>query len=63
MVKQYGVGNADLVQFAAAHAVKTCTDGPLVKILVGRKDSSVAYVMFNFPFPKNRKKKKLGEYH
>ena len=37
-----GVGAADLIQFAAAHAIVTCPEGPTVKALVGRIDSSVA---------------------
>lgn len=40
--KQYGVGMADLIQFAAAHAVVTCPLGPRMRVWVGRKDSSVA---------------------
>jgi hypothetical protein len=56
MVKKYGVGNADLVQFAAAHAVKTCTDGPLVKIQIGRTDSTTAYVSCSFLFDRSRTK-------
>ncbi|KAF4556673.1 Peroxidase-like protein 2 [Elsinoe fawcettii] len=40
--KQFGVGMADLIQFAAAHAVVTCPLGPRMRVWVGRKDSSVA---------------------
>ena len=40
--KPKGVGAADLIQFAAAHAIVTCPEGPTVKALVGRTDSSVA---------------------
>ncbi|PSN60262.1 heme peroxidase [Corynespora cassiicola Philippines] len=36
------VGVADLIQFAAAHAIKTCPGGPTVPVKVGRKDSSTA---------------------
>lgn len=39
---QTGVGVADLIQFAAAHAIKTCPGGPTVPFKVGRKDSSTA---------------------
>ncbi|KAF2263643.1 heme peroxidase [Lojkania enalia] len=39
---QTGVGYADLIQFAAAHAIKTCPGGPTVPVKVGRKDSSEA---------------------
>jgi hypothetical protein len=35
-----GVGAADLIQFAAAHAVKTCPGGPTIPVFVGREDSS-----------------------
>lgn len=35
-----GVGMADLIQFAAAHGVKTCPGGPTIPVKVGRKDSS-----------------------
>lgn len=34
-----GVGAADLIQFAAAHAVKTCPGGPTIPVYVGREDS------------------------
>jgi hypothetical protein len=34
-----GVGAADLIQFAAAHAIKTCPGGPTVPVFVGREDS------------------------
>lgn len=37
-----GVGMADLIQFAAAHAIKTCPGGPTVPVKVGRQDSDVA---------------------
>lgn len=37
-----GVGMADLIQFAAAHAIKTCPGGPTVPVKVGREDSDVA---------------------
>ena len=40
--KAKGVGAADLIQFAAAHAIVTCPQGPTVKALIGRTDSSVA---------------------
>ncbi|OSS47927.1 hypothetical protein B5807_06404 [Epicoccum nigrum] len=36
------VGMADLIQFAAAHAIKTCPGGPTVPVKVGREDSDVA---------------------
>lgn len=39
---QTQVGVADLIQFAAAHAVKTCPGGPTVPVKVGRTDSNVA---------------------
>jgi Peroxidase len=37
---KYKVGYADLIQFAAKHAVVTCPLGPRIKAYVGRKDSS-----------------------
>ena len=40
VASQTGVGVADLIQFAAAHAIKTCPGGPTVPVKVGRKDSS-----------------------
>jgi len=40
--KQYGVGVADMIQFAANHAVVTCPLGPRVRTFVGRKDSTKA---------------------
>ncbi|KAH6616336.1 heme peroxidase, partial [Boeremia exigua] len=38
--KPFGVGVADLIQFAAKHAVVTCPLGPRIRTFVGRKDSS-----------------------
>ncbi|KAF2735090.1 heme peroxidase [Polyplosphaeria fusca] len=38
--RQYGVGMADLIQFAAIHAVVTCPLGPRMRVFVGRKDSN-----------------------
>jgi len=38
--KQYGVGFADLVQYAAVHAVVMCPLGPRLKAFVGRKGNS-----------------------
>ena len=37
--RKYGVGMADLIQFAAAHAVVTCPLGPRIRVFVGRKDN------------------------
>ena len=42
VASQTSVGVADLIQFAAAHAVKTCPGGPTIPVYVGRKDSSEA---------------------
>jgi hypothetical protein len=44
-----GVGMADLIQFAAAHGVKTCPGGPTVPVKVGRKDSSEANALGVLP--------------
>ncbi|KAF2449819.1 class II peroxidase [Karstenula rhodostoma CBS 690.94] len=38
--KQYNVGTADMIQFAAAVAIAVCPLGPRVRALVGRTDSS-----------------------
>ena len=35
-----GVGAADLIQYAAAHAIRTCPLGPKMTVKVGRKDSA-----------------------
>ncbi|KAL1306426.1 hypothetical protein AAFC00_005126 [Neodothiora populina] len=40
--KLFGVGVADLIQFAAKHAVVTCPLGPRTRVFVGRIDSSKA---------------------
>ncbi|KAF2796612.1 class II peroxidase [Melanomma pulvis-pyrius CBS 109.77] len=44
-----GVGVADLIQFAAAHAIKTCPGGPTVPVKVGRKDSTTANALGVLP--------------
>ena len=36
------VGAADIIQFAGAHAIVTCPQGPTVTALVGRKDTTTA---------------------
>jgi hypothetical protein len=36
------VGVADIIQFAAAHAIRTCPGGPAVPIYIGRTDSSTS---------------------
>ncbi|KAL1640781.1 hypothetical protein SLS58_006603 [Diplodia intermedia] len=38
--KHWGVGMADLIQFAAVHAVVTCPLGPRIRFFAGRKDNS-----------------------
>lgn len=38
--QRYKVGMADLIQFAAIHAVVTCPLGPRIRFFVGRKDSN-----------------------
>jgi hypothetical protein len=40
--KVFGVGVADIIQFAAVHAVLTCPLGPRTRVFVGRKDSKKA---------------------
>lgn len=39
LADQYGVGTADLIQFAGAQAIATCPLGPRVAVKVGRQDS------------------------
>jgi len=46
---QTKVGVADLIQFAAAHAIKTCPGGPTVPVKVGRIDSSTANALGVLP--------------
>ncbi|KAE8825271.1 hypothetical protein HRS9139_08381 [Pyrenophora teres f. teres] len=48
---QTKVGVADLIQFAAAHAVKTCPGGPTVPIKVGRQDSNTPGALGVLPGP------------
>ncbi|OMP82656.1 Manganese peroxidase 1 [Diplodia seriata] len=38
--KHWGVGMADLIQFAAVHAVVTCPLGPRIRFFAGRQDNS-----------------------
>lgn len=40
MAPRYQVGMADLIQFAAIHAVVSCPLGPRIRFFSGRKDSS-----------------------
>jgi L-ascorbate peroxidase len=40
--KKYGVGYADLAQYAHNHATITCPKGPRVRTFVGRKDATKA---------------------
>jgi hypothetical protein len=42
LAKQRGVGVADMIIFAGAHATLSCPLGPTVKTMIGRKDSSTA---------------------
>lgn len=39
---EHDVGMADLIQFAGAHAIRTCPLGPAVPAYVGRNDNSTA---------------------
>jgi catalase (peroxidase I) len=45
------VGVADLIQFAAAHAIKTCPGGPTIPVKIGRIDSSEASPLGVLPSP------------
>jgi hypothetical protein len=49
LAQQKQVGVADLIQFAAAHAIKSCPGGPTVPVKVGRKDSSSANALGVLP--------------
>jgi hypothetical protein len=49
LATQKQVGVADIIQFAAAHAIKTCPGGPTVPVKVGRKDSSDANALGVLP--------------
>ncbi|KAH7125563.1 heme peroxidase [Dendryphion nanum] len=51
LAQEKKVGVADLIQFAAAHAIKTCPGGPTVPVKVGRKDSSTANPTGVLPSP------------
>ena len=51
---QTKVGVADLIQFAAAHAVKTCPGGPTVPVKVGRQDSKTPGALGVLPGPNVR---------
>jgi hypothetical protein len=51
LADQKEVGVADLIQFAAAHAVKTCPGGPTVPVKVGRTDSDEANEVGVLPGP------------
>jgi hypothetical protein len=46
------VGVADLIQFAAAHAIKTCPGGPTVPVKIGRSDSDQANALGVLPGPR-----------
>ncbi|KAF1833166.1 peroxidase 40 precursor [Decorospora gaudefroyi] len=54
LATQTKVGVADLIQFAAAHAIKTCPGGPTVPVKIGRKDSSTAGAVGVLPGPNER---------
>jgi hypothetical protein len=49
LASQKDVGVADLIQFAAAHAIKTCPGGPTVPVKVGRPDSDQANALGVLP--------------
>lgn len=42
LAKQSGVGVADMIAFAGAHATVSCPLGPTVKTMIGRVDSAIA---------------------
>jgi hypothetical protein len=49
VAEQKQVGYADLIQFAAAHAIKTCPGGPTVPVKIGRPDSDQANALGVLP--------------
>lgn len=52
LAEQKQVGYGDLIQFAAAHAIKTCPGGPTVPVKVGRVDSDQANALGVLPGPR-----------
>lgn len=52
LAAQKQVGYADLIQFAAAHAIKTCPGGPTVPVKIGRTDSDQANALGVLPGPR-----------
>lgn len=52
LAEQKQVGTGDLIQFAAAHAVKTCPGGPTIPVKIGRTDSDVANAQGVLPGPR-----------
>jgi hypothetical protein len=52
LAQQKEVGVADLIQFAAAHAIKTCPGGPTIPVKIGRKDSDQANALGVLPGPR-----------
>ncbi|KAL5121522.1 hypothetical protein ACEQ8H_000594 [Pleosporales sp. CAS-2024a] len=51
LAKQKQVGTADIIQFAAAHAIQTCPGGPTVPVKIGRTDSHQANAKGVLPGP------------
>ncbi|KAF1961083.1 heme peroxidase [Byssothecium circinans] len=49
LASEKNVGVGDLIQFAAAHAIKTCPGGPTVPFKFGRKDSNTANALGVLP--------------
>lgn len=47
--EKFGVGTADMIQFAAKHAVVTCPLGPRTRVFVGRIDSSTPALTGQMP--------------
>ncbi|PSN67717.1 heme peroxidase [Corynespora cassiicola Philippines] len=60
--KQFNVGTADMIQFAAAMGIASCQLGPRVRALVGRKDSSVAAPEGSVPSSRDSVDKILGAF-
>ncbi|KAH7411772.1 heme peroxidase [Phaeosphaeria sp. MPI-PUGE-AT-0046c] len=52
LASQKQVGYGDLIQFAAAHAIKTCPGGPTVPVKIGRVDSDQPNALGVLPGPR-----------
>ncbi|KAK7519659.1 heme peroxidase [Phyllosticta citriasiana] len=60
--KQYNVGTADMIAFAAASGISACPGGPEINALVGRKDSYTAAPEGEIPSPKSSVTELLSQF-